>query len=159
MNYFESIGGSSEVHYEPIEQTEQVEQGSWVVLELFGHKVVAGYMSRDESLGAPLIRLDVPATSRYPQFSRHYNTSAIYSISYVSEIVARYTAESLQENPISVYVPALGELNRLVQENLAMKAKIHQMQQAMNPQLPGMADDSDDDPDNDDDGNPEDEDW
>lgn len=136
-----SLNGTGEVRYEPIEQTEQVEQGSWVVLELFGHKVVAGYMSRDETLGSPLIRLDVPATSRYPQFTRHYNPSAIYSVSYVSEDAARYTAESLQENPVSVYVPALGDLNRMTEENRQMKQQLHLLQKAMNPRLPGLSDD------------------
>ncbi len=77
----------------------QLDKGSWVILELFGHKVVSGYMSHDDALGAPLLRLDVPANERFPAFTRHYNPSAIYSISYVSEDVARMTAASLHEDP------------------------------------------------------------
>jgi hypothetical protein len=119
------------------ESQEPMTAGSWVVLELFGHKVVSGLMTKDESLGAPLIRLDVPPTSGYPAFTRHYNPSAIYSVSYVSEDTARLTAEQLQENPISIYVPDLGDLSRLKSENEAMRARIESLQRAFKqPQLP-----------------------
>lgn len=110
--------------------------GVWAILELFGHKVVAGYISKDESLGTPLIRLDVPATERYPAFTRHYSPYAIYSVSYVSEETARLTAEQvaavprfrtktaetarltaeqLQDNPVTVYVPEIKESDTLRQ--------------------------------------------
>ena len=114
-----------------IQDTKQVETGTWVILELFGHKVVSGYMSKDESLGAPLVRIDVPKTSLFPEFTRHYNPGAIYSISYVSEEVARITAESLKENPVSVYVPELGEINRLTEENKRMRVKLERFQRAL----------------------------
>ena len=114
------------------EKVYQVEAGTWVILELFGHKVVAGYMSKDESLGAPLVRVDVPKTSLFPGFTRHYNPSAIYSISYVSEEVARVTAESIKENPVSVYVPELGDLNRLAEENKQMRVRLERMVRALN---------------------------
>ncbi|NMC84317.1 MAG: hypothetical protein GYA58_03425 [Anaerolineaceae bacterium] len=113
------------------EVTQEIEKGRWVILELFGHKVIAGYMSTDESLGAPLIRLDVPETRAYPAFTRHYNPSAIYSVSYVSQEAVQYTAEAISENPVSVYVPELGELTRLQQENKDMKETIFRFQQAL----------------------------
>jgi len=115
----------------------ELPRGTWVILELFGHKVVAGYMSRDESLGAPLIRLDVPETKTYPAFTRHYNPSAIYSVSYVSEETARLTAESVSENPVSVYVPELSDLRRLNEENEKMRTVIERLQRSLqNAQLP-----------------------
>lgn len=121
---------------QPETSQEPMTAGSWVVLELFGHKVVSGLMTKDESLGAPLIRLDVPPTSGYPAFTRHYNPGAIYSVSYVSEQTARLTAEQLQENPISIYVPDLGDLSRLKSENEAMRARIESLQRAFKqPQL------------------------
>lgn len=119
------------------EEPEGLSRGSWVVLELFGHKVVAGFMSRDESLGAPLIRLDVPATDAFPEFTRHYHPNAIYSVSYVSEETARLTAESLRENPISIYVPDLGELNQLRQENESMRVRLERLQRALRNPLIG----------------------
>ncbi len=126
--------------------TEEVQKGTWVILELFGHKVVAGYLTRDETLGAPLLRLDVPKTSRFPAFTRHYHPNAVYSISYVGEEAAAYTAESISENPISIYVPELGELTRLQQENTTMKTKLFALQRALQSgQLP-QGDDNDDNP-------------
>lgn len=112
-------------------ETEMVERGTWVVIELFGHKVIAGYMSKDESLGAPLVRVDVPATKDFPSFTRHYNPGAIYSISYVSEGAAKIAAESLSENPVSTYVPELGELSRLQKENREMREKLEGMYRAL----------------------------
>ena len=113
------------------EQT-NIEKGSWVILEIFGHKVIAGYMSRDEYLGAPMIRLDVPATENFPAFTRHYHPNAIYSVTYVSEEAARMTAESIEENPVSVYVPALGDLRRMQEENKSMREALENIQRSMN---------------------------
>jgi hypothetical protein len=112
--------------------SQTVAKGQWVILELFGHKVISGFMSRDESLGAPLIRMDIPATSNYPAFTRHYHPNAIYSVSYVSEETARITAEAIEENPVSVYVPDLGDLARLQKENEQMVDVIVNLQRSLN---------------------------
>ena len=34
---------------------------SWAIVELMGHKVVAGLIQKSEMLGKPLLRVDVPA--------------------------------------------------------------------------------------------------
>lgn len=80
---------------------------TWGIVELMGHKVVAGMVSKSEMLGAALLRVDVPATSAYPEFTQFYGTSAIYCVTFVSEEVARRTAEANKTNPVSVYVPDL----------------------------------------------------
>lgn len=80
---------------------------TWGIVELMGHKVVAGMVSKSEMLGAALMRVDVPATSTYPEFTQFYGTSAIYCVTFVSEEVARRTAEANKTNPVSVYVPDL----------------------------------------------------
>ncbi len=114
----------------------KAETGVWVILEIFGHKVIAGYMSRDENLGVPMLRIDIPATDRFPAFTRHYHPNAVYSISYVSEEAARLAAEEVSENPISVYVPELGELARLQKENEQMRIALERMKKVMEtPQL------------------------
>lgn len=100
-----------------VDNPAQDEGGQWVILELFGHKVIAGYMRRDETLGTPLLRLDVPETPTQAAFTRHYNPTAIYSISYVSEDVARRVANSLAASPITVYAPDLLDLERLRARN------------------------------------------
>jgi len=80
---------------------------TWGIVELMGHKVVAGLVSKSEMLGAPLIRVDVPATSAFQEFTQFYGTDAIYCVTFVSEDVARLTAEQTKVNPVSVYVPNL----------------------------------------------------
>lgn len=83
------------------------EQSSqWAVVELFGHKTIAGAITKETNL-FPLLRIDVPATSAYPAYTVEYGPAAIYGITYVSEQVARATAESLKARPINVYTPDL----------------------------------------------------
>ena len=79
----------------------------WAIVELMGHKVVAGQVSKSEMLGKPMLRVDVPATSTYPGFTQFYGDDAIYCVTFVSDEVARLTAEQSKVNPVSVYVPEL----------------------------------------------------
>ena len=83
------------------------DNAQWGIVELMGHKVVAGKVSKSEMLGAALMRVDVPATSTYPEFTQFYGTDAIYCVTFVSEQVARLTAEQTKVNPVSVYMPEL----------------------------------------------------
>lgn len=80
---------------------------NWAIVELMGHKVVAGKVEKSELLGFPMLRVDVPTTSAYPEFSQLYGETAIYCVTFVSEEVARLTAERSKVNPVSVYVPDL----------------------------------------------------
>lgn len=81
--------------------------GQYAIVELMGHKVVAGLVSKSEMLGKPMLRVDVPATSAYPEFTQFYGEASIYCVTFVSEEVARLTAEQSKVNPVSVYVPDL----------------------------------------------------
>ena len=92
---------------------------TWGIIELMGHKVVAGLVSKEVMGGAALLRVDVPATSAFPEFTQLYGTAAIYCVTFVSEEVARKTAESTKVNPVSVYVPDLvtrEQMDKAVQE-------------------------------------------
>lgn len=86
---------------------ETTESGQWGIVELMGHKVVAGFMQKSEMLGKPLLRVDVPASGDYPAFTQLYGEAAIYCVTFVSEEVARRAAASYRVNPVSVYVPDL----------------------------------------------------
>lgn len=91
---------------------ETTETTNWAVIELMGHKVVAGLISKSEMLGKPMLRVDVPATSAYIAFTQFYGESAIYCVTFVSEEVAKLTAEQTKVNPVSVYVPDLITVGR-----------------------------------------------
>ena len=87
--------------------TTQEVNPEWAIVELMGHKVVAGLVQKSEMLGKPMLRIDIPATSEYPQHTQFYGDAAIYGVTFVSEEVARITAEKLENNPVAVYVPDL----------------------------------------------------
>lgn len=97
-------------------QQDQTEQGQWAIIQLFGHKTLAGLVSKSEMLGQALLRIDVPATTAQPAFTQLYGDKAIYSVTFVSEEVAKKTAEAVQMNPINVYVPDLITVQRHEQE-------------------------------------------
>ena len=79
----------------------------WGIVELMGHKVVAGLIQKSEILGKPMLRVDVPVTSAYQAFTQFYGDTAIYCVTFTSEDVAKRTAEEVKVNPVSVYVPDL----------------------------------------------------
>lgn len=87
--------------------TEQIENGNWSIVELFGRKTVAGYASKSEMLGVVMVRIDVPETSAFPAYTVMYGSGAIYGVTFVSEAVARKTAEAIRSNPVAVYVPEI----------------------------------------------------
>jgi hypothetical protein len=83
------------------------DSAQWGVVELMGHKVVAGKISKSEEFGTVLLRVDVPATSAFPEFTQMYGNSSIYCVTFTSEEVARIAAERAKTNPISIYAPEL----------------------------------------------------
>ena len=122
-------------------ETSNTETGQWAILELMGRKVVSGYLTKDDWQGHAMLRIDVPATSAFPAFTQVYGPQAVYCITYVSEEVARLTAEHNSVNPISVYVPDLQDMRRVKQENDELRDALRQMRDRMNnPELPSPGD-------------------
>ncbi len=118
--------------FEEAEQTEQTEQTStFAIVEVFGHQMLAGEIQKIERFGAPMIRVSVPPTADRPAFTRDYNPSAIYSITYVSAEVANLTAQSLNVKPIGIYVPDIDDLAPLRAENQKLKRTIAQLTGAL----------------------------
>lgn len=100
----------------------------WAVIELFGHQVIAGAVSKVEPFGSPMVQVDVPATTGQPAFTRQFNPSAIYGITYVSEDVARATAREARHKPITVYVPEIADIETLFKENKELRRQLTQRQ-------------------------------
>lgn len=82
-------------------QTEKFE--SWVKLELMGRKVLIGKASEVLIAGAPLLRIDVPASGEMPAYTQMYGASAIYCITPITEEVAMRAAPNYNVEPISKY--------------------------------------------------------
>lgn len=107
------------------------ENENWAIVELMGHKVVAGLTSKSEMLGKPMLRVDIPATSAFPEFTQFYGDSAIYCVTFVSEEVARRTAEATKVNPVSVYVPNLVTAEQLEQVKQEYNERIARLRNAL----------------------------
>jgi hypothetical protein len=108
---------------------DNVNNGQFVILELMGRKVIAGYATEEIRWGKPLIRIDVPETNSYPKFTQWYGGEAIYCITPVSEEVAKLTAERMAVNPVSVYVPDLITKEKLEEVIESYKKKIDLLQE------------------------------
>lgn len=112
---------------------ESPEIGQWAILELMGRKVVAGYLTKDDWQGHAMLRIDVPNTSAFPAFTQVYGPQAVYCITYVSESVAKITAEYNKVNPVSVYVPDLAKAQAAMNDNEVLRKQI----QALRAKLDG----------------------
>lgn len=90
---------------------EQQQQSSfWAVVEVMGHKTLAGEVHAIELAGHGYLRIEIPATRSVSAWSKIVSPGAIYAITPVDEQVARSTAEQLQEKPLTIY--NAGDLGR-----------------------------------------------
>lgn len=80
----------------------------WGLLELFGHQRLAGQLSEQTIGGCHFIRIDVPAVGDLRAYTRFFTQGAIYSMTPISEEVARGMAAGLRAAPIQPYdIPGL----------------------------------------------------
>lgn len=81
---------------------------TWAIVELFGHKKLAGKVSEHTIGAAALVRVDVPETEQSGVFTKPYTklvgTGSIYCITPCTEDVARRAAQQIERwnDPIPV---------------------------------------------------------
>ena len=79
----------------------------WAVVDVTGHQRYVGRVTEQVIAGEGFVRVDVPKVGEQPKWSKIVGTKSIYSITPVSEAVAKAMAEKLMKSPVSVYdVPA-----------------------------------------------------
>ena len=76
---------------------------SWAVVELMGHRKLAGLVSEEIRFGVPMCRIDVPANGEIAAFTQLYGGASIYAMTPVSEQVARGVAAKLQMRPVEIW--------------------------------------------------------
>lgn len=81
----------------------------WAIVELMGHRRLAGYVEEVELFGGKMMRLDVPSEPPVTQF---YGPSAIYAVTPTTEEVARAFARDRQPRPVERYELALPSPSR-----------------------------------------------
>ena len=62
---------------------------SWAVVELMGHRKLAGLVSEEIRFGVPMCRIDVPANGEIAAFTQLYGGASIYAMTPVSEKAVR----------------------------------------------------------------------
>lgn len=73
----------------------------WVILELMGHRRLAGYLTEQEIAGRGFLRLDVPGADGLPPATQLYNPSSVYCITPTTEEIARAVATGNRPAPVS----------------------------------------------------------
>lgn len=90
----------------------------WAVLELMGHRKLAGYVRPATIAGAGVLRIDVPRPLDQPQeepilATQFYSPSALYCLTPVDETVARNLAKAYQPEPVARWeLPETIEVDR-----------------------------------------------
>lgn len=82
----------------------------WCLIELFGHNKIVGEVTEATLGGGAFLRVDVPGVKGAKPFTRFYGPAAIYSISPLTEEVARAMCEAYRNEPVSRFeLPQLAE--------------------------------------------------
>lgn len=80
--------------------TEQGPFAGWVILELLGHRRLAGWMQEVQIAGAGFLRIDVPTGTEDGAMSQMYPPSSVYAITPTTEEIARAVAKGCQPEPV-----------------------------------------------------------
>ena len=83
---------------------------SWALVELFGHKRMAGKVSEQDIGGNGFIRIDVPAVNGSQAFTKFLGPASIYGITPVDEEHAIAAAQAWNPRPIDAL--DIGEIAR-----------------------------------------------
>ena len=103
-----------------MQQQEQSAQPMPMVLELFGHQRIAGYISEYNFAGAAFVRVDVPQCGEVPGFTRMFHTNAVYCFNPVDEQTMLDVASNLRVKPLTPF--DLSEIRRKMQTALPEEA-------------------------------------
>ncbi len=76
---------------------------TWAVIELFGHTRIAGMVTEATLGGCAFLRVDVPEANGHPGFTKYLGNGAIYSMTPVSEEIARAVAVNCRPAPVQPY--------------------------------------------------------
>lgn len=72
---------------------------SWAVVELMGHRRVAGYVTEREVAGQPMLQIDIPRPDG-AQATQIYSGAAVYAITPTTEEIATAVALNNQPTPV-----------------------------------------------------------
>jgi hypothetical protein len=98
---------------------EQESFEGWAIVELMGHRRLAGRVSEEQIAGAAFLRLDIPdpdALDEIGDATQFYAPGAVYAITPTSEDTARAAAAAWRPEPVRRWeLPALPQPDRLTE--------------------------------------------
>jgi hypothetical protein len=88
----------------------------FVILELMGHRRLAGFLTVDPPEMPGLLRIDVPGEDGWSGATQYYSAAAVYAITPTTEAIAAKVARSAQPAPVHPWelrdtAPALAARN------------------------------------------------
>lgn len=84
-----------------MKQTDKDSLDTWAILELMGHRKLAGRVTEEEHFGVVLMRIDVPKNDT--MITQFYGGNTIYCITPTTEEIVRAFAAKAQPKPIYRY--------------------------------------------------------
>lgn len=75
----------------------------WAIVEIFGHQKYAGLVTEQPLGGTNMIRVEVPETDRSQAFTKFFGGSSIFSLTPVSEEIARGLAANWDKAPVNIW--------------------------------------------------------
>lgn len=85
------------------QQTTTTAFESWALVELMGHQRIVGKAKEEPHFGAPLLRIDVPATDSEAAYTKFYGGGAIYCITPITEAVALRMLANIRPDPVPAW--------------------------------------------------------
>lgn len=77
-----------------------VEFEGWAIVELMGHRKLAGYVREVTIAGAAMMRLDIPCD---PPVTQYYGANSLYCLTPTTEELAKQVAQAARPTPVSRY--------------------------------------------------------
>ena len=72
----------------------------WAIVELMGHRKLAGYVREVTFAGAAMMRLDIPSD---PPVTQYYSASSLYALTPTTEDLAKRVAQASRPTPVALY--------------------------------------------------------
>lgn len=79
---------------------------SWAILELMGHRRLAGLVSEEVRFGTTFLRIDIPNGKDF--VTQYYGGNSIYCLTPTTEETARMVARNCQPEPVFKYEINIG---------------------------------------------------
>lgn len=74
----------------------------WAIVELMGHRRIAGRVTEQEIAGRAFLRIEIPQADG-SEATEFYNPASLYGLTPCDEALARVVAREIDRKPVSAY--------------------------------------------------------